>query len=200
MSTSIPGGGLPVTGRISRLIDLPFVARKLTDAEISQYTARGIRDASAEAKPDSTPAASYATIREGGVTKAITMLPRPALKRATDEEARQLAEMNRAFEAARATDRKSDDDPSNLYATIQKNGKTIASLYVGGSMVTPNDVALPGNLSWDGQGTILADRRIQQMLALHGGTVVYARDVQARNAAAQAASLFTAQLAGQASA
>ncbi|MDQ0520956.1 hypothetical protein QO017_002274 [Methylobacterium gregans] len=38
------------------------------------------------------------------------------------------------------------------------------------------------------------------MLALHGGTVVYAQDVQARNAAAQAASLFTAQLSGQASA
>ncbi len=66
-------------------------------------------------------------------------------------------------------------------------------------MVTPNDVALPDNLSLDGQGITLADQRIRQMLALHGGTVAYTQDVQARNAAAQAASLFTAQLAGQAS-
>lgn len=133
-------------------------------------------------------------------TSSLIKLPQPSIRKGAPEEVRRLIEMSRAFESARPSDRKSDDDPSNLYATVQKNGKTIASLYIGGSMVTPNDVALPDNLSLDGQGTTLADQRIRQMLALHGGTVVYAQDVQARNAAAQAASLFTAQLSGQASA
>ncbi len=143
MSTSIPSGGLPVGGRIHRLIDAPFVARKRADAEIGRYTAMGIPAAPTDAQPDSTQAASY--------------------------------------------------------ATIQKDGRTIATLNRSGSLLTENDIAPPEDLAKGEAGTALADRRIRQMLARHGGTVVYTQDVQARNAAAQATSLFAAQLAGQAS-
>jgi hypothetical protein len=144
MSTSIPSGGLTVTSWTSRLIDAPFVARKLNDAEIGRYREMGIPAAPTEARADPPAAASY--------------------------------------------------------ATVQKDGRTIATLYRGGGLLTASDIAPPEDLAKGEAGTALADQRIRQMLALHGGTVVYARDVQARNAAAQAASLFTAQLAGQASA
>jgi hypothetical protein len=39
-----------------------------------------------------------------------------------------------------------DNDPSKLYATIQKDGKTIAIFYTSGAMVTPNGGLLPANL------------------------------------------------------
>lgn len=142
MSTSIPSGGIPVTGQVYRLIDSAFVGRKLSDAEISRYSAMGDRPTRTEAKPAPAPAASY--------------------------------------------------------ATLQKDGRTIATLYPGGGLITESDIAPPEDLAKGEAGTALADQRIRQMLALHGGTVVYTQDVQARNAAAQAASLFTAQLAGQA--
>ncbi len=84
------------------------------------------------------------------------------------------------------------------YATIQRDGAAIATLYESGFLITAGNITPPADLSRGEAGTSLADQRIRQMLALHGGTVVYTQNVQARNAAAQAASLFTAQLAGQA--
>ena len=39
-----------------------------------------------------------------------------------------------------------DNDPSKLYATIEKDGKTIATFYTSGTMVTPNGGPLPANL------------------------------------------------------
>ena len=43
-----------------------------------------------------------------------------------------------------------DNDPSKLYATIEKDGKTIATFYTSGAMVTPNGGPLPANLQVDG--------------------------------------------------
>lgn len=143
MSTSIPSGGIPVTGRVYRLIDSAFVGRTLSDAEIGRFTAMGLRPTPTEARSAPTPEASY--------------------------------------------------------ATIQKDGRAIATVHSGGGLITESDIAPPADLAKGEAGPSLADQRIRQMLALHGGTVVYTQNVQARNAAAQAASLFTAQLAGQAS-
>jgi hypothetical protein len=92
-----------------------------------------------------------------------------------------------------------DNDPSKLYATIQKDGKTIATFYTSGAMVTPNGGPLPANLQVDGHGVALADARIRQMLDLVGGTVSYRQNAQSLNATANANAsvLFMAQLAGQ---
>ena len=46
-----------------------------------------------------------------------------------------------------------DNDPSKLYATIEKDGKTIATFYTSGTMVTPNGGPLPANLQVDGHGS-----------------------------------------------
>jgi hypothetical protein len=69
-----------------------------------------------------------------------------------------------------------DNDPSKLYATIQKDGKTIATLYASGAMVTPDGGPLPANLQVDGHGVALAEARIRQMLDLLGGTVSYTQN------------------------
>ena len=90
-----------------------------------------------------------------------------------------------------------DNDPSNLYATIQKDGKTVATFYKSGLMVTPNGEALPNDLAVDGHGVSLANQRIQQMLKMYGGDVEYAQDARTRNTSAMAATLFSAQVAGQ---
>lgn len=69
-----------------------------------------------------------------------------------------------------------DNDPSKLYATIQKDGKTIATLYTSEAMVTPDGGPLPANLQVDGHGVALAEARIRQMLDLLGGTVSYTQN------------------------
>ena len=87
-----------------------------------------------------------------------------------------------------------DNDPSNRYATIQKDGKTIATFYRSGLMVAPNGVALPNDLAIDGHGLSLANQRIQQMLKMYGGDVEYVQDTRMRGNSAAAATLFAAQL------
>jgi hypothetical protein len=92
-----------------------------------------------------------------------------------------------------------DNDPSKLNATIQKDGKTIATFYTSGTMVTSNGGPLPPDLQADGHGVALADARIRQMLDFVGGTVSYRQNAPALNATANAnaSALFMAQLAGQ---
>jgi hypothetical protein len=89
-----------------------------------------------------------------------------------------------------------DNDPSKLYATIQKDGKTIATFWTSGAMMTPNG-GTPSDLAVDGHGISLANTRIQQMLREYGGTVQYRQESRTQNSSAGAASLFTAQLAAQ---
>jgi hypothetical protein len=57
-----------------------------------------------------------------------------------------------------------DTDPSNRYATIKKDGKTIATVYRSGFVETPHGEALPNDLAADGEGLSLANQRIQQIL------------------------------------
>ncbi|WP_019906474.1 hypothetical protein [Methylobacterium sp. 77] len=92
---------------------------------------------------------------------------------------------------------RADNDPSKLYATIQKDGNVIATFYTSGLMVTPNNVSLPQNFVVDGSGLSLADSRIRQILDLHGGEVQYTHAQQARRNTMNAATLFAAHLAGQ---
>jgi hypothetical protein len=66
-----------------------------------------------------------------------------------------------------------DIDPSNHYATIRKDGKTIATVYSEWFCGTPNGDALPNDLAADGEGLSLANRRIQQILKMYGGDVEY---------------------------
>ena len=90
-----------------------------------------------------------------------------------------------------------DNDPSKLYATIQKDGRTVATFYSNGLMVNPSDVKVPDDLAADGTGRSLADQRIQQMLRATGGQVSYARDVRAQAASVSANTYFLAQLAAR---
>ena len=90
-----------------------------------------------------------------------------------------------------------DNDPSKQYATIQKDGRTVATFYSNGLMVNPSDVKVPDDLAADGTGRSLADQRIQQMLRATGGQVSYAQDVRAQAASAGANTYFLAQLAAQ---
>jgi hypothetical protein len=89
-----------------------------------------------------------------------------------------------------------DNDPSKLYATIQKDGKTIATFWTSGAMMTPNG-GTPPDLAVEGHGISLANTRIQQMLREYGGTIQYTQESRTRNSSAGAASLFAAQLAAQ---
>lgn len=90
-----------------------------------------------------------------------------------------------------------DIDPSNRYATIRKDGKTIATVYKSGFVETPNGHALPNDLAADGEGLSLANRRIQQILKMYGGDVEYIQDTRTQAASVAAATLFAAQQAGQ---
>jgi hypothetical protein len=92
-----------------------------------------------------------------------------------------------------------DNDPSKLYAAIQKDGKTIATFYTSGAMVTPNGGPLPANVQVNGHGVALADAWIRQMLDLVGGTVSYRQNAPSSNATANAnaSAPFIAQLARQ---
>ena len=88
-----------------------------------------------------------------------------------------------------------DNHPSNIYATLERNGQTIATLYKSGGIMTPDAVGLPSDLSNEGGGLPLAEKRLQQMLELHGGTVSYSRQNAAAPSSANATTLFAAQLA-----
>jgi len=90
-----------------------------------------------------------------------------------------------------------DNDPSNRYATIRKDGKTIATVYRSGFIETSNGDALPNDLAADGQGLSLANQRTQQILKMYGGNVEYIQGTRTRAASAAAAKLFAAQRAGQ---
>ena len=89
-----------------------------------------------------------------------------------------------------------DIDPSNRYATIQKDGKTIATVYKSGFVETPNGHALPDDLAADEPGLSLANQRIQQILKMYGGNVEYIQDTRTQAASTTAATLFAAQQAG----
>lgn len=90
-----------------------------------------------------------------------------------------------------------DNDPRQLYATIKKDGQTIATFYASGLMLTSPGIPLPQGLANDGRGTSLADIRIRQMLAELGGSVEYLRDAERRAKSESAATLFAAQIAGR---
>jgi hypothetical protein len=88
-------------------------------------------------------------------------------------------------------------DPSYRYATIQKDGKTIATVYKSGFVEAGNGYGLPNDLTMDGEGLALANKRIEQLLKLYGGHVEYIQDTRTQAASATAATLFAAQQAGQ---
>jgi hypothetical protein len=86
-----------------------------------------------------------------------------------------------------------DNHPSKTYATIEKNGRVMATIYESGVMMTPNDVGTPPNLFNDGPN--LAERRLQQMQEMIGGTINYAKPKgTAPQSGVSAATLFLAQL------
>jgi hypothetical protein len=95
-----------------------------------------------------------------------------------------------------------DNHPSKTYATIEKNGLIVATIYEGGVMMTPNAIGVPPDLANDGPN--LAERRLQQMHEALGGTITYAKQQkmpsQSQSSVAQpqsnvsAATLFLAQL------
>ncbi len=86
-----------------------------------------------------------------------------------------------------------DNHPSKTYATIEKNGRIVATIYESGVMMTPNDVGRPGNLANDGPN--LAERRLQQMQEMLGGTISYAKPkATPPQPGVSATTLFLAQL------
>ena len=118
----------------------------------------------------------------------------PASIRTTTPE--QLSLFQRAqLEELPPDDLIADNHPSNIYATLERNGQTIATLYKSGGIMTPNAIGMPSDLSNEGGGLPLAEKRLQQMLELHGGTVSYSRQNAAAPSSANATSLFAAQLA-----
>ncbi|MDR3493787.1 MAG: hypothetical protein P4L82_04220 [Ancalomicrobiaceae bacterium] len=93
-----------------------------------------------------------------------------------------------------ATDPK---DAQNFYASIQKNGKTVALVYRDGSYTLPSAVSAPADLANGTPGTGLAETRLAQLGKALGGTVQYAKggSVQGLSSLVQAASSqFLAQL------
>ena len=85
-----------------------------------------------------------------------------------------------------------DNAPENIYATIVKDGRTIATFDKKGGIMTPNDVAIPQNLAMAGG----PDPRIAQMLKLHGGTVEYVSDTRIKSESINAQTLFVTQQLG----
>ena len=47
------------------------------------------------------------------------------------------------------------DTSQDVYAMVEKNGETIATLYKDGTMMTSNSVAQPSDLAWMDQGSSL---------------------------------------------
>ena len=119
-------------------------------------------------------------------------LPPQAVRPYTDST---LPARARLQEAPPAGSIIADNHPSNIYATLQKHGQTIATLYKSGGMMTPNAIGLPADLSQSGIGLPLAEQRLQQMLQLYGGTVHYAQQAGSPPPPERASALFVAQLA-----
>jgi len=118
-------------------------------------------------------------------------IPNSAIRKLSDDEVEML--QRRQPKAPPPLDVIADNHPSNIYATLERNGQTIATVYKSGGMMTPNAIGSPSNLASDGSGLPLAEQRLQQMLQLHGGTISYAQP--RAQASASAATLFAAQLA-----
>lgn len=114
-------------------------------------------------------------------------IPNSAIRKLSDDEVEML--QRRQPKAPPLLDIIADNHPSNIHATLERNGQTIATVYKSGGMMTPNAIGSPSNLASDGHGLPLADQRLQQMFQLHGGTISCAQ------ASASAATLFAAQLA-----
>ncbi len=68
---------------------------------------------------------------------------------------------------------KPDNHPDNLYAAVVKNGEVIATLYNSGAIQSSNAVAntMKGQLSNDGNGPDLAQRRAEQVASSLGGEI-----------------------------
>jgi len=76
------------------------------------------------------------------------------------------------------TDNRADNDPGNIYAEIQVNGKTVATIYNSGAAETSNAIARKAKLSGDrsngSEGPELAQRRAEDLAAAAGGEIVKA--------------------------
>lgn len=119
-------------------------------------------------------------------------LPASAIRKAEDMEA--LAIVKPLAKAPPAEHEIiADNHPSKTYATIEKNGRVVATIYESGGMMTPNDVGTPPDLANDGAD--LAERRLQQMQEMIGGTISYAKPKAASpQSGVSAATLFLAQM------
>lgn len=62
----------------------------------------------------------------------------------------------------------------NIYAQIQVNGKTVATIYNDGSTETSNAIAKKAKQSDNGQGPELAQTRAEELAAAAGGKIVKA--------------------------
>lgn len=88
-------------------------------------------------------------------------------------------------------------DAQNFYASIQKDGKTVALVYKDGSYTLPSAVSAPADLANGTPGTALAEARLAQLGKAMGGTVQYAKGsaVQGLSSLVQASNnQFWAQL------
>jgi hypothetical protein len=65
-----------------------------------------------------------------------------------------------------------DNRPDNIYAQIQLNGKTVATIYNSGATETSNAIAAKTKHSDDGQGPELAQQRAEELAAAAGGKIV----------------------------
>lgn len=67
-----------------------------------------------------------------------------------------------------------DNHPSNLYATIMKDGEVFAQVYKSGGSYQPNKFAISEEATnTGGNGKSRADARVAQFLRLSGGEVTY---------------------------
>lgn len=69
-----------------------------------------------------------------------------------------------------------DNHPSNLYATIMKDGEVFAQVYKSGVSYQPNKFAISEEVTnAGGTGKSLADARVAQFLRISGGEVTYGK-------------------------
>ena len=73
-----------------------------------------------------------------------------------------------------AAKKPADNRTDNIYARIQVNGKTVATIYNTGASETSNALARKAKQSEDGQGPELAQKRAEELAAASGGTIVKA--------------------------
>lgn len=92
-----------------------------------------------------------------------------------------------------------DNHPSNLYATIMKDGEVFAQVYKSGASSQPNKFGISEEIYNAGSsGKENADGRIAQFLRISGGEVAYANASSSRSIppppAVSASSAFLTQL------